>query len=200
MISTTRTIRLQNSAGLVNGKQRYAVNSVSFIPADTPLKLADYFKIGGVFTLGSIPDQPNGASIHLDTAVMGADYRAFIEIVFENTEDIIQSWHLDGYAFFVVGMDGGTWSPASRNQYNLRDAIFRSTTQVYPNSWTAIYVALDNVGMWNLRSEFWARQYLGQQFYLRVWTPSTSLRDEYPIPKNALTCGRAAGRPTRPVM
>lgn len=200
MINTTRTIRLQNSAGLVNGKQRYAVNSVSFIPADTPLKLADYFKIGGVFTVGSIPDQPNGASIHLDTAVMGADYRAFIEIVFENTEDIIQSWHLDGYAFFVVGMDGGTWSPASRNQYNLRDAIFRSTTQVYPNSWTAIYVALDNVGMWNLRSEFWARQYLGQQFYLRVWTPSTSLRDEYPIPKNALTCGRAAGRPTRPVM
>lgn len=27
-------------------------------------------------------------------------------------------------------MDGGTWSPASRNQYNLMDAISRSTTQV----------------------------------------------------------------------
>lgn len=199
MINTTKTIRLQNSAGLVNGKQRYAVNSVSFIPADTPLKLADYFKIGGVFTVGSIPDQPNGAPIRLDTSVMHADYRSFIEIVFENTEDIIQSWHLDGYAFFVVGMDGGTWSPASRSQYNLRDAIFRSTTQVYPNSWTAIYIALDNVGMWNLRSEFWARQYLGQQFYLRVYTTSTSLRDEFPIPRNALTCGRAAGRRTRPV-
>ena len=70
--------------------------------------------------------------------------------------------------------------------------------QVYPKSWTAIYVALDNVGMWNIRSENWARQYLGQQFYLRVYTPSKSLRDEYPVPKNALLCGRASGRVTRP--
>lgn len=47
MINTSRTIRLANSPGQVNGKQRYAVNSVSFVPADTPLKVADYFKIGG---------------------------------------------------------------------------------------------------------------------------------------------------------
>ncbi|KAH9622586.1 hypothetical protein KSS87_001773, partial [Heliosperma pusillum] len=200
MINTTKTIRLQNSPGQVNGKQRYAINSVSFIPADTPLKLADYFNIGGVFRVGSISGSPYGGGIYQDTAVMGADYRSFVEIVFENPEDIIQSYHLDGYSFFVVGMDGGTWSEASRSQYNLRDALFRSTTQVYPNSWTAIWIALDNVGMWNLRSEFWARQYLGQQFYLRIYTPSTSLRDEYPIPKNALTCGRAAGRRTRPLV
>ncbi|XAR64245.1 Laccase [Bertholletia excelsa] len=199
LINTTRTIRLANSAGPINGKQRYAVNSVSFIPADTPLKLADYFKIGGVYRIGSISDNPTGGGMYLDTSVMNTDYRAFIEIVFENNEDSLQSWHLDGYSFFVVGMDGGTWSPASRNEYNLRDAIARCTVQVYPNSWTAIYVALDNVGMWNLRSEFWARQYLGQQFYLRVFTTSTSLRDEYPIPKNALLCGRAAGRHTRPL-
>lgn len=69
--------------------------------------------------------------------------------------------------------------------------------QVYPKSWTAVYIALDNVGMWNLRTEFWARQYLGQQFYLRVYSPVGSIRDEYPIPKNALLCGRAAGRTTR---
>ena len=87
----------------MNGKQRYAVNSVSFVSPDTPLKLADFFKIGGVFKLGSIPDSPNGAKEHLDTAVMPADFRAFVEIVFENTESIVQSWHLDGYSFFVVG-------------------------------------------------------------------------------------------------
>lgn len=129
-------------------------------------------------------------------------------------------------------MDGGQWTPASRNSYNLRDAVSRSTTQVkpyclsssyhfsakltkrtqlkfrvcvlcnlqvYPKSWTAIHVALDNVGMWNLRSEFWARQYLGQQLYVRVYTDSSSLRDEYPIPKNALLCGRASGHHTRPL-
>ncbi|KAG9144445.1 hypothetical protein Leryth_014490 [Lithospermum erythrorhizon] len=199
MINTTRTIRLSSSAGQVNGKQRYAINSVSFIPADTPLKIADFFKISGVFTPGSISYQPTGGGIYLDTSVMQVDYRSFVEFVFENPEDIIQSYHLDGYQFFVVGMDGGQWTEASRSQYNLRDGVARSTIQVYPKSWSAIYVPLDNVGMWNLRSEFWARQYLGQQFYLRVYTTSTSLRDEYPIPKNALLCGRAAGRRTRPL-
>ncbi|KAK9286441.1 hypothetical protein L1049_014838 [Liquidambar formosana] len=199
LINITRTIRLANSAGQVNGKQRYAVNSVSFIPADTPLKLADHFKIGGVFRVGSIPDNPTGGKMYLDTSVMGADFRAFVEIVFENKESILQSWHLDGYSFWVVGMNGGKWTPASRNQYNLRDAVSRCTTQVYPRSWTAIYIALDNVGMWNLRTEFWARQYLGQQFYLRVYSPVESIRDEYPIPKNALLCGRAKGRTTRPL-
>ncbi|MBA0823881.1 hypothetical protein Goarm_020578 [Gossypium armourianum] len=199
LINITRTIKLVSSADQVKGKQRYAVNSVSFIPADTPLKLADYFKIGGVFRVGSISDKPTGQNMYLDTSVMGADFRAFVEIVFENHESIVQSWHIDGYAFWVVGMDGGLWTPDSRKEYNLRDAVSRSTTQVYPRSWTAIYMALDNVGMWNVRTEFWARQYLGQQFYLRVYSPVNSPRDEYPIPKNALLCGRAQGKSTRPL-
>ncbi|KAK2660836.1 hypothetical protein Ddye_007369 [Dipteronia dyeriana] len=44
-----------------------------------------------------------------------------------------------------------------------------------------------------------ARQYLGQQFYLRVYTTSTSIGDEYPIPKKAILCGRVAGCRTRPL-
>ncbi|XWS55142.1 hypothetical protein CRYUN_Cryun10bG0149300 [Craigia yunnanensis] len=103
LINITRTIKLVSSAAQVNGKQRYAVNSVSFVPADTPLKLADYFKIGGVFRVGSISDNPTGESMYLDTSVMGADFRAFVEIVFENHESIVQSWHINGYAFWVVG-------------------------------------------------------------------------------------------------
>ncbi|KAE9609456.1 hypothetical protein Lal_00020157 [Lupinus albus] len=199
LINTTKTIVLSSSAGQVSGKQRYAINSVSYVAPDTPLKLADYFKISDVFRIGSISERPTGGGIYIDTSVLQADYRSFVEIVFQNNEVIVQSYHLDGYSFFVVGMDGGQWTPASRKQYNLRDAVSRCTTQVYPKSWTAIYVALDNVGMWNLRSEFWARQYLGQQFYLRVYTASTSIRDEFPIPKNARLCGKASGRHTRPL-
>ncbi|TXG55383.1 hypothetical protein EZV62_020639 [Acer yangbiense] len=199
LINTTSTIRLQNSAPVINGKQRYAVNSVSFIPADTPLKLADFFKISGVYSLGSIPSSPSGSGGYVQTSVMGADFRGFAEVVFENPEDTVQSWHIDGHSFFVVGMDGGQWTPASKLTYNLRDTVSRCTVQVYPNSWTAVYMPLDNVGMWNIRSENWARQYLGQQFYLRVYSPANSWRDEYPIPKNALLCGRAMGRRTRPL-
>ncbi|CAN1232519.1 L-ascorbate oxidase homolog [Linum perenne] len=193
MINTTRTARLQNSAPVINGKQRYAVNSVSFIPGDTPLKLADHFNIPGVFSVGSISDSPTGGGGYLQTSVMAADFRGFAEFVFENTEDSVQSWHIDGHNFFVVGMDGGQWSPDKRLNYNLRDTISRCTVQVYPQSWTAIYMPLDNVGMWNVRSENWVRQYLGQQFYLRVYSPANSWRDEYPIPSNALRCGRAVG-------
>ncbi|WOH05739.1 hypothetical protein DCAR_0625159 [Daucus carota subsp. sativus] len=199
LVNTTRTIRLANSAPIINGKQRYAVNSVSFIPADTPLKLADYFNIQGVFSPGTISPNPTGGGGYLQTSVMAADFRSFAEVIFENSEDTVQSWHIDGHFFFVVGMDGGQWSDSSRLSYNLRDTISRCTVQVYPKSWTALYMPMDNVGMWNIRSENWARQYLGQQFYLRVYSPANSWRDEYPIPKNALVCGRASGRKTRPL-
>ncbi|XP_077243687.1 L-ascorbate oxidase homolog isoform X2 [Tasmannia lanceolata] len=199
LINTSRTIRLANSAPIINGKQRYAVNSVSFLLADTPLKVADFYQISGVFSLGSIPDNPTGGGGYLQTSVMAADFRSYVEIVFENYENTVQSWHIDGYSFFVVGMDGGQWTPASRLSYNLRDTVARCTIQVYPQSWSAVYMSLDNVGMWNIRSENWARQYLGQQFYFRVYSPANSWRDEYPIPKNALLCGRASGRRTRPL-
>ncbi|KZV16146.1 L-ascorbate oxidase [Dorcoceras hygrometricum] len=196
LIKPARTIVLANSAPVINGKQRYAVNSVSYVSPNTPLKLADYFNIGGVFTVGSIPEKPSWKSAYFATSVMHADFRSFIEIVFQNWEDCVQSWHIDGYSFFVVGMDGGQWTEASRASYNYRDTIARSTTQVYPRSWTAIYVALDNAGMWNIRSQDWERQYLGQQFYLRVYTSSNSVRDEYGIPSNVILCGRARGHPT----
>ncbi len=103
LVNITRTIKLESYAAQVDGKQRYAINSVSYVPTETPLKLADYFKIGGVFRVGSISDNPPRKNVYLDTAVMGADFRAFIEVVFQNHENIVQSLHIDGYAFWVVG-------------------------------------------------------------------------------------------------
>lgn len=103
LIKPTRTIVLQNSAPYINGKQRYAVNSVSYVAPDTPLKLADYFQIPGVFYVGSIPTFPNGGNAYQQASVMGANFHEYVEIVFQNWEDSVQSWHIDGYSFFVVG-------------------------------------------------------------------------------------------------
>lgn len=103
LIKPSKTIILANSAPSINGKQRYAVNGVSYKQADTPLKLADYFNIGGVFSLNSMPSRPSYGNAYLQTAVMAADFRSFVEIVFQNWEDTVQSWHIDGYSFFVVG-------------------------------------------------------------------------------------------------
>lgn len=44
-----------------------------------------------------------------------------------------------------------------------------------------------------MRSAIWERQYLGQQFYLKVWNAVHSLANEYDIPSNILVCGKAVG-------
>lgn len=185
-ITRSRSISLANSAPVINGKLRYAVNGVSFVVPATPLKLADYFNISGVFTWDSVPTT-------MGTPVLLSNLHDFFEIVFQNTEKTIQTWHLDGYDFWVVGYGSGKWSENLRRRYNLVDAITRHTVQVYPKGWSAIMASLDNEGMWNLRSAMWARQYLGQQLYMRVWTSEQSYYIEYPIPHNALLCGKASG-------
>ncbi|KAF3792909.1 L-ascorbate oxidase-like protein [Nymphaea thermarum] len=194
-INITRTIKILNSAGKdANGKLRYGINGISYVRPTTPLKLAQYFGVGEkVYNDTAIVDDPSDVSpsapLTLRSAVLKGTYRDFVEIVFENHERGIQSWHLDGYSFFPVGMEGGRWSPKSRSLYNNLDAVSRHTIQVYPMSWTAILLTLDNAGMWNLRSEAWDRQYLGQQLYLNVVSPARSLRDENNIPENARLCG-----------
>lgn len=145
MIPVTRTIRVANSAAQVNGKQRYAVNSVSYVEPDTPLKLADHFKIGGVFRLGSISDNPTGAKVYLDTSVMAADFQKFVEIVFENKESTVQSWHLDGYNFWVVGY---IWRPFLKELLLIRFSL--SKFLAFGDGVHSLYFLQD--GWWELES------------------------------------------------
>lgn len=107
-INITRTIKLVNSATSVDGKLRYAINGVSHTdPAsETPLKLAEYYGVADkVFKYNIIEDQPaaDGSKITtVATNVIDATFRNFVEIIFENHEKSIQSWHLSGYSFFPV--------------------------------------------------------------------------------------------------
>lgn len=94
---------MANSAPLINGKKRYAVNRVSYVNPDTPLKLADFFNISGVFSVDSIQSMPSGGPAHIATSVIEASLHDFAEVVFQNNEYDMQSWHLDGYDFWVVG-------------------------------------------------------------------------------------------------
>ncbi|XP_022985834.1 L-ascorbate oxidase homolog [Cucurbita maxima] len=198
-INITRTIKLFNSVSKVDGKLRYAINGVSHIDPETPLKHAEYFRLSDkVFKYNIISDEgpPEGStSITLAPNVVNVTFRNFVEIIFENREKSIQSWHLDGYSFFAVAIEPGRWSPDKRSNYNLLDAVSRHTIQVYPNSWAAIFLTFDNAGMWNLRSELIEDRYLGQQLYISVLSPALSLRDEYNIPDNVLLCGLVKGMP-----
>ncbi|XP_058075194.1 L-ascorbate oxidase homolog [Magnolia sinica] len=191
-INITRTIKIVNSAARVDGKLRYAINGVSFTHPATPLKLAEYYNIvDKVFKYNTIADIPAAESdtVTIQPIVVNATFRDFVEIVFENHEKSVQSWHLDGYSFFAVGMEPGRWTQDSRKHYNLLDAVSRNTIQVFPKSWSAVLLTLDNAGMWNLRSQILERQYLGQQLYFSLLSPARSLRDEYSLPELSLKCG-----------
>ncbi|XP_024976431.1 L-ascorbate oxidase homolog [Cynara cardunculus var. scolymus] len=191
-IPVTRTIVLANSEENINGKLRYAVNQVSYVNPETPLKIADFYNISGVFKLNSTKDTPHSIPATLGTSVLGFTLHDYVEIIFQNNENTTQSWHLDGSDFWPVGFGSGQWDTTKRRRfYNLNDATTRHTVQVYPKSWSAILVSLDNKGMWNLRSAIWPRQYLGQQLYIKVWNDEQSYRTEYGIPDNALRCGQA---------
>lgn len=196
-INITRTIKLRNSVAFLDGKLRYTINGKSFEESSTPLKLAEYYGVTRlVFKYDTISDEPTSSlksPVVVEPIVLRATFRTFIEIIFENVERSIQSYHLNGYSFFPVGMGSGLWSPAKRSNYNLLDGVSRHTIQVYPKSWTAIMLTFDNAGMWNLRSEIWDRSYLGQQLYFSVVSPARSLRDEYSLPDTQLICGVVKG-------
>ncbi|KAM1413573.1 hypothetical protein ACFX13_005528 [Malus domestica] len=201
-INITRTIKIVNSASKVDGKLRYAVNGVSHVESETPLKLAEYFGVADkVFKYDTIEDEPPATvedKITLAPNVVNQTFRDFVEIIFENHEKSIQSWHLDGYSFFAVAIEPGRWTPEKRKNYNLLDGVSRHTIQVFPKSWAAIMLTFDNAGMWNVRSEQPERCYLGQQFYVSVLSPARSLRDEYNLPETAQLCGIVKDLPKPP--
>ncbi|KAJ7955460.1 L-ascorbate oxidase-like [Quillaja saponaria] len=191
-INITRTIKLVNSASRGDGKLRYAINGASHVDPDTPLKLAEYYGVADkVFKYDTISDEPPATidKVTLAPNVLNVTFRNFIEIIFENHEKSMQSWHLDGYSFFAVAIEPGRWTPEKRKNYNLLDAVSRHTVQVFPKSWAAIMLTFDNAGMWNLRSELSENRYLGQQLYISVISPARSLRDEYNLPEDTLLCG-----------
>ncbi|KAI5080676.1 hypothetical protein GOP47_0003859 [Adiantum capillus-veneris] len=200
-IPIKRTVILANSGLMVEGKQRYAVGGNSFIYPNTPLLLADYLQIPGVFKIVPFhkhpPSMAFGSPLIMSTFVGNSGLKEnFTEIIFQNTEETLQTWHLDGYSFFVVGMEPGSWTKHSRRSYNMNDAISRSTVEVFPFSWTSILVQLDNKGMWRLSSQNLQRQYLGQELYIRVWAPPQGPMGDYnqkPIPSNVILCGKAKG-------
>ncbi|KAG7986607.1 hypothetical protein I3843_03G089900 [Carya illinoinensis] len=172
----------------INGTLRATLNGISFVKPETPIRLADQYKVKGEYKL-DFPNKPLNRTPRIDTSVINATYKGFIEVVFQNNDTVVQSIHMDGYSFFMVGMDFGEWTEDKRDRYNKWDAISRSTTQVFPGGWTAVLVSLDNPGAWNIRAENLDRWYLGQETYMRIVNPEENGETEMAPPGNVLYCG-----------
>ncbi|PPR89303.1 hypothetical protein GOBAR_AA31374 [Gossypium barbadense] len=220
-INVTEVYVLRNKPPeTIDGKRRATLSGISFVNPATPIRLADQYKIKGVYKL-DFPNKPLTGPPKMETSVINGTYRGFMEVILQNNDTKMHTYHMSGYAFFVVGMDYGEWSENSRGTYNKWDGIARSTTQpqdvssslatsiiegaflsgwsvlvrtrashvVYPGAWTAILISLDNVGVWNLRTENLDSWYLGQETYVRVVNPEATNKTELPMPDNALFCG-----------
>ncbi|KAE9465352.1 hypothetical protein C3L33_02745, partial [Rhododendron williamsianum] len=103
-VKPSQTFILQGFTAQINGALRYTVNNVSYLTPATPLKLADYSLNGsGVYQIDEFPvnfSNPVGVN---GTFVVTGIHRGWLEIVFRNGLDVMDSWHLDGFGFYVVG-------------------------------------------------------------------------------------------------
>ncbi|KAH6763520.1 SKU5 similar 3 [Perilla frutescens var. hirtella] len=187
----SQTFVLSGSIASFNGSPRYTINNVTYITPSTPLKLAEQILNGsGVYELDKFPVHSSLQAPANGTFVVSGLHKGWLEIVFVNDMEMTDSWHLDGFGFFVVGFGLGQWTPEARSTtYNLYNPIVRSTVQVYPGGWTAVYVYLDNPGMWNLRSQNLKHWYLGQELYIRVYDHDPNPAKEHSPPSNLLFCG-----------
>ena len=95
-------VLLNRPPELINGKWRTTLNGISYLPPSTPLKLAQQFNILGVYKL-DFPYRPMNRPPKVDTSLINGTYKGFMEIIFQNNDTAVQSYHMDGYAFFVVG-------------------------------------------------------------------------------------------------
>lgn len=103
-ITLSQTFILQGSITEINNLPRYVVNNVSYLTPNTPLKLADQFVNGsGVYQLDAFPVHSVNDAAAYGVSVVSGVHKGWLEIVFKNDLNVMDSWHLDGFGFYVVG-------------------------------------------------------------------------------------------------
>lgn len=87
---------------MIKGKRRTTLSGVSFVNPTTPIRLADKHNIHGVYKL-DFPKRPLTGPPRAGTSIINGTYRGFMEVILQNNDTKMQSYHMSGYAFFVVG-------------------------------------------------------------------------------------------------
>lgn len=102
-INVTEVYVLKNKPPVtINGKKRTTLSGISFVNPSTPIRLADQFKVKGVYK-PDFPSKPLEGLPKMETSVINGTYRGFMEVILQNNDTKMQSYHMSGYAFFVVG-------------------------------------------------------------------------------------------------
>lgn len=119
---------------MIDGKLRATYNGISFVNPDTPIRLADVYKVKGAYKL-DFPNKSLDRAPSMDRSIINATYKGFIEIILQNNDTVVQTFHLDGYSFFVVG-------------YGLNLKFHRAYRQIV--TFLSIYCLVDDLqdGLW----------------------------------------------------
>ena len=103
-MTLSQTFILSASTAEINGVPKFTVNNVSYLTPDTPLKLADHLVNGsGVYELDEFSTNSTNVKPERGVFVATGIHKGWIELVFYNDLEAIDSWHLDGFGFYVVG-------------------------------------------------------------------------------------------------
>lgn len=87
---------------VINGSLRATLNGISFLNPSTPMRLADQHKVKGDYKL-DFPERPlDDRPPRIDRSIINATYKGFIQVIFQNNDTKVQSFHIDGYSFYVV--------------------------------------------------------------------------------------------------
>lgn len=86
----------------INGKRRATLSGISFENPSTPIRLADQYKIKGAYKL-DFPTRPLTGPPEMKTSIINGTYRGFMEVVLQNNDTKVHTYHVSGYNFFVVG-------------------------------------------------------------------------------------------------
>ncbi|PHU27382.1 Monocopper oxidase-like protein SKS1 [Capsicum chinense] len=109
----------------INGRP----NSLKFTGMkDTPLKLADNFKIPGVFQPNKIKDNPPHGPMVLDTSVFNFTLHDFVEIVFQNNENVT-TFSLITLMAMTFGLSVWFWPVEHKNEEKVQSS--RCHNQMY---------------------------------------------------------------------
>ncbi|KAL9265597.1 Monocopper oxidase-like protein, partial [Drosera capensis] len=102
-INVTDIYVLQNKPPVkIDGKHRGTLNGIAFENPATPIRLADAYRVKKPYKL-NFPHRPTTGAPRYETSVINGTYRGFFEIILQNNETKVITYHLDGYAVFVVG-------------------------------------------------------------------------------------------------
>nr|GMD50050.1 monocopper oxidase-like protein SKS1 [Ipomoea batatas] len=88
--------------GVIGGELRATYNGLSFDHPKTPIRLADLFHVPREYKL-DFPNNPVDRPPRKGKSIINGTYKGFIEIILQNNDTNVQSFHMDGYSFFVVG-------------------------------------------------------------------------------------------------